>query len=138
MANMGKVENLTRKGKEIDSTHKAQALGKKGGIASGKTKRKNKSMKQLVQMINNFAPKKDIVAKVKKAFPELEDDDITNSVYLLSKQYQKAEEGDTKAFEVIRDTGGEKPTDKIDVTEKNKEFFDSVKIVNGKTSIELK
>ena len=53
-----------------------------------------------------------------------------------AKQFEKAMKGDTKAFEVVRDTAGQKPTDKIEMktdvdvntsTAKLREFFDQLK-----------
>lgn len=42
-------------------------------------------------------------------------------VDIVAAQVQKALDGDTKAFEVLRDTSGEKPTDKMSV-EGNMQF----------------
>ncbi len=41
---------------------------------------------------------------------------MTTTEAIALKQIEKALKGDTKAFEVVRDTVGQKPTDKIDVT----------------------
>ena len=51
----------------------------------------------------------------------------------MAAQVNKALEGDTRAFEALRDTSGEKPTDKVEasVTNENKElmkeYLESVK-----------
>lgn len=44
---------------------------------------------------------------------------------LIAAQIKKAQEGDTRAFEVLRDTSGEKPTDKVEasVTNDNKDLM---------------
>lgn len=52
---------------------------------------------------------------------------------------QKALDGDTKAFEVIRDTIGEKPTDKIMVADVDPSIIGEVeRMVNGSTKSENK
>lgn len=41
---------------------------------------------------------------------------MTTTEAIALKQIEKALKGDTKAFEVVRDTVGQKPTDRIDLT----------------------
>ena len=66
--------------------------GKKGGIASGEARRKRKTLKEELLLI-------------------LSEGETQQSVTLAL--IEKAMSGDTKAFEVIRDTIGEKPIDKV-------------------------
>ena len=68
-------------------------LAKKGGIASGKARRARKTLKEELLLLLS---KGDTQQKI--------------SLALL----QKAMDGDTKAFEVIRDSIGEKPIEKIE------------------------
>lgn len=119
---MGNKQNLLpRMGKEIDSTEKARRLGALGGKASGESKRRKKTMKELVQIMGNSPAPKQVADKIKTLFPNLEDDDLINKVTILAKQFEKANKGDSKAFELIRDTGGEKPSDKLEMTGKDGE-----------------
>lgn len=76
------------------SPNEARENGKKGGIKSGQTRRERKALKDELLLL-------------------LENEDIQNRlcISLLEKGFK----GDTKAFEVIRDTIGEKPTDKHEV-----------------------
>ena len=42
--------------------------------------------------------------------------ELTGAELIALKQFEKAKEGDTKAFEVVRDTVGQKPSEKIDLS----------------------
>ena len=68
-------------------------ISSKGGIASAEAKRARKTLKETLLMM-------------------LEEGNTQNDITLAL--LQKALNGDTKAYEVIRDTVGEKPTDKIE------------------------
>jgi hypothetical protein len=68
-------------------------MTRKAGIASGEARRARKTLKETLLMM-------------------LEEGDTQNNITLAL--LDKALKGDTKAYEVIRDTVGEKPTDKIE------------------------
>lgn len=71
----------------------ASAAGKKGGVAAGKSIRARKTLKEaLLDLLS-------------------EGDNQENMNRAL---FSKALDGDTKAFEIIRDTIGEKAADKIE------------------------
>lgn len=67
---------------------------KKGGIASGEARRARKTLKEELLLL-------------------LSEGDTQSKISLA--QIQKALQGDTKAFETIRDTIGEKPVEKAAV-----------------------
>ena len=71
------------------SSSEAREYGKIGGIKSGQVRRERKSFRNHLLML-------------------LETDDIQDE--LCAALIQKARNGDIKAFELIRDTIGEKPT----------------------------
>ena len=98
-----------QKGKGITSTEQARLLGSMGGRATALNIKRKKSMKELAQMMGDCNASKEIAEKMKVLFPDLDPKDITNKAVILAKQYEKANRGDSKAFEVIRDTGGERP-----------------------------
>lgn len=77
------------------TTEEQREIARKGGIASGESRRKRKTLKEELLLL---LEKGDTQEKI--------------SIALL----QKAMNGDTKAFEVLRDTVGEKPVEKIDAT----------------------
>lgn len=81
--------------------------GKKGGIASGKAKRKRKEFKEAI----------------KEALTVVMDDNKTVQDKGIEALLDKFMKGDTKAFEIIRDTIGEKPTDKQEVKVVESDWF---------------
>lgn len=70
-------------------------LARKGGIASGEARRRKKTLKE------------ELIALL-----EMNDNNEKISLALL----QKALNGDIQAFTTIRDTIGEKPTDKVEAS----------------------
>lgn len=76
---------------KILSPNEARKNGKKGGIISGQIRKERKALKEQLLMM-------------------LESGDIQENICLAL--IDRAQSGDIKAFEVIRDTIGEKPTDK--------------------------
>ena len=85
---MAGKENL----RPVSSKEEARERGRKGGLASGEARRKRKTLKEELLLI-------------------LSEGETQQSVTLAL--IEKAMSGDTKAFEVIRDTIGEKPIDKV-------------------------
>lgn len=80
---------------KILSPNEARENGRKGGIKSGQIRKERKALKEQLLMM-------------------LESGDIQENICLAL--IDKAQSGDIKAFEVIRDTIGEKPSDKHELT----------------------
>lgn len=87
------------------SKSEVRELGKKGGIASGKSRRERKTLKEELLLL-------------------LAQGDTQQKVSLAL--IQQALEGNTKAFEVIRDTVGEKPKEEIEVNDVTNKKFDEI------------
>ena len=85
---MANEQNL----KPVSSKKEARERGRKGGLASGEARRKRKTLKEELLLM-------------------LSEGETQQSVTIAL--IEKAMSGDTKAFEVIRDTIGEKPIDKV-------------------------
>lgn len=97
----------------------ASDLGRKGGYNKAKNERKRKTLKELAQAIIGSKYPEEKIAELREAAPylDLEDDDITVGAAMLLCQIDKAiKDKDTKAFEIVRDTAGEKPVDKVETT----------------------
>ena len=97
----------------------AKEMGRKGAIASAKSKRKKKSFKQLLQLICSTPLNLENKTKIKKTADSLgvDLDDITYGLMVNLAQVQKAiSEKDTRAAEYVRDTLGEKPLNQVEVT----------------------
>lgn len=113
-------ENLTMKGKNRGLTsEEAQKMGSKGGKASVEARRKKKLMKDQIELLLSlpFPDVKDRSGKkLKETFKQLgiDEDNIDNQMAMVIAMWQKAIKGDVQAFNTIRDTVGEKPTDKIE------------------------
>ena len=89
---MANEQNL----KPVSSKKEARERGRKGGLASVESRRKRKTLKEELLLM-------------------LSEGETQQSVTLAL--IEKAMSGDTKAFEVIRDTIGEKPIDKVMVAD---------------------
>ena len=101
--------------------------GRKGGVASGKARQKKRLMKDLViEMLNSKIWSDELKAKILNVFPEMEDEKMQVQTAMIASQIQKAMKGDTKAFEVMRDTAGQKPVEQqvIGFDETNKLVID--------------
>ena len=87
MANERNLRKLT--------TSEAREIGKKGGQASAKKRQERKTLKEELLLL-------------------LSEGDIQNKISLAL--LQEAQKGNTKAYEIIRDTIGEKPKENINVS----------------------
>lgn len=100
--------------KPIQSTEEAREKGSKGGKASGKVRRERKALKEQLEMFLSL-PLKNEEAKEKLANLGLDVETIDNQMAMNFALFQRAIKGDTKAYELIRDTIGEKPKENINI-----------------------
>lgn len=90
---MGNTKTLTRMGKNRNlTTEEAQKIGSLGGKASAKKRVERKTLREELLLL-------------------LEQGDTQQKISLAL--LEKAMSGDTKAFEVLRDSIGEKPVEQI-------------------------
>lgn len=80
------------------SREKAAQNGRKGGIASGKAKREKANFKKLLEIALNEEYK----------------GEMTNAEAMVVSLIQEALSGNVRAFEVARDTVGQKPVEQVD------------------------
>ncbi len=93
------------------TTEEQRAIASAGGKASGEARRKRKTLKEELLLM-------------------LSEGETQQSVTLAL--IEKAMSGDTKAFEVIRDTIGEKPVDKVMIADVEASVIAEVEaMVNG-------
>lgn len=78
-------------------------IARQGGIASGIAKREKRTMREIAEIILS----KDVMTS---------DGVVTGKYAVLAKVIEKALKGDLQAATFIRDTIGEKPTDKQEIT----------------------
>lgn len=99
------------------SNEEAKARGAKGGKASVEARRKRKAFKDVFNTLltNDLSPELAEALNDKSGALSIDTKGFTVNDYMALAQVVKAIGGDTKAFEVIRDTVGEKPIDKAEV-----------------------
>lgn len=89
------------------SKEEVKKIASKGGVNSGKARRNKAMLRDCLQILME---KKMLDADGKK---------ITGAEALSVEVFQKALAGDMKAWELLRDTAGQKPVDKVEQTNTN-------------------
>ena len=92
----------------------SQEEAKKGGINSGKARRQKKLLRECLEILleNEVTDKNGNV--------------MTGAEAMAAKVFQQALKGDLKAFEIVRDTAGQKPVDKVVVSEIDTDVIDEI------------
>ena len=91
-----------------------RAIAKQGGIASGEARRKKRDLKLAIQVL--------LETDIKGKNGEVK----SGAEAIAIAQFQKALKGDTRAFEVIRDTAGQKPVEKVEQVNIDGEYLDKI------------
>lgn len=89
------------------SKEEVKRIASKGGINSGKTRRKKKTMREAAQLVLNLKSPDKIKAELKKL--GIKDADAINQTAMLISILNRALKGDVRAAEFMRDTAGENP-----------------------------
>lgn len=92
----------------------SQEEAKKGGIASGEARRAKRDLRLALE------------ALLEKEFSAKDGTVLSGAEAIALKQMEKALKGDTKAFEVVRDTAGQKPVEKVMIAEVDQAVIDEV------------
>lgn len=95
---------------------KARQNGIKGGIASGKVRREKRLIKDSIEMVLGLEVKNEKMREQLKKLG-IQDEDMTNQLALVVAMVNKGLKGDTQAFNSLRDTIGQKPVERTEVTE---------------------
>lgn len=83
------------------TSKEARENGRKGGIASGEARRRKKLLRECLEELLD----KDITDKSGNT--------MTGAEAMAVKVFQQALKGDLKAFEIVRDTAGQKPVENV-------------------------
>ncbi len=100
----------------------AKKNGHKGGIASGKARREKRKMRERVEFLLSLPFPDNLTSQNGKNIKEtmkslgIEDEDLDNGMAVTIAMYNEALKGNVKASTFLRDTSGEKPIDKVEVT----------------------
>jgi len=87
------------------SPEERSRIARMGQIASTEAKRRKKTFREAMEAI------------LEKEVLDKNGNKIDLLTAISAKQIEKAGKGDTKAFEVIRDTIGQKPVERVEITE---------------------
>lgn len=102
------------------SPNEVRENGKKGGIASGEARRNKKLLRECLEIL------------LEKEMKGKNGETITGAEALTTKLFAEAMKGNVKAFEVIRDTAGQKPVEKIVVSEIDNDVVEEIeRMVNN-------
>ena len=86
------------------TTEKAREVGREGGVASGEAKRKKKLLRELLN---------EMLERQNNLMLDENGDPMTNAAIMAVKAIDAASSGDWKAWELVRDTAGQKPIEKV-------------------------
>lgn len=89
--------------------------GAKGGIKSGEVRRRKRDLKLAMQALLEADVKDKRTGEV-----------MSGAEAIALAQYRKAMKGDAKAFELVRDTSGQKPVEKVEQVNIDGEYLDKV------------
>lgn len=87
---------------------------KKAGIASGEARRKKKELRESLEIL------------LAKDFTDKDGNTMSGADAISAKLFAQALKGNIKAFEVIRDTAGQKPVERVMVAEVEQNTIDEV------------
>ena len=105
------------------SPEEVRENGRKGGIASGIARRRKKDLREACLAILDS----EVTTK--------SGDKMTGSEAMVAKLFQQAMKGNIKAFEVLRDTAGQKPVEKLVVSDVDPSVINEVEsMVAGATA----
>lgn len=92
----------------------SQEEAKKGGINSGKARRQKKLLRECLEIL------------LEKEMTDKKGETMTGAEALSAKLFKEAMKGNVKAFEVLRDTAGQKPVEKVVISEIDTDVIDEV------------
>ena len=92
----------------------SQDEAKKGGIASGEARRRKRDLRLALEMLLE----KDMTSK--------DGQTMSGTEAITAKLFEQALKGNVKAFETIRSTVGQKPVDRVMISEVDQATIDEV------------
>ena len=92
----------------IRTTDEARERGANGGVKSGEARREKKLLRELLN---------DLLDRPNNLMLDENGDPMTNAAIMAVKAIDAASGGDWKAWELVRDTAGQKPIEKVMVAD---------------------
>lgn len=96
----------------VPTSEQARVNGSKGGKKRAENARKRKALKEQLEIFLKLPLKNEDAKETLKGLG-IETEDIDNQMAITVAICQRALKGDTRAYELIRDTIGEKPAETI-------------------------
>lgn len=116
---------------KIDSTEKAQELGRLGGIRSGEAKRRKKSMRESMAALLEAQVTPNVVNNLKKRGYKGEAPETYNDALNVSMLIQAMMKGDVRAYVAVMELMGEK-TQVLDINPSSEKFAEILDVWNAK------
>lgn len=91
-------------------------IAKKGGKASAESRKRRKTAKEIAQTILSTQLNAAQIEEILDGAKDLIGEDKSAYAVMIAKMIQEANRGNVQAFTAVRDTAGDKPTDKQEVT----------------------
>lgn len=112
---MSYEDNLIKPTRDLTAEQRRESA-RRAGKASAKKKRERREMREMARDILEMPLREGSVEDV-RSMADVKGKNITVMEAALLVQAQKALSGDTRAFEMIRDTAGMKPVERVEVAE---------------------
>lgn len=112
MAGKGKIDNLKSLGKR--TTEEQRMIAQKGGKASVKARKDKREQKQIIMDVLAM-PLEDGSVEQITSLAAAEGANLSINQAIVIQQVKRALKGDTRAAEYLRDTSGQKPSDKVQI-----------------------
>lgn len=87
---------------------------KRGGRASAEARRRKKELRECLEIL------------LEKEYEAADGTVVTGADRISARLFRNALEGDNKAFEIIRDTTGQKPVERVETVEISQETYERV------------
>ena len=112
---MANKQNLEGKGFDSRTTEEQREIARQGGVASGKARREKADLKkQLLLFLES------------QATTDKHGDPLTGAELMVKVAVKEMTKGNPKYWELIRDTAGFKPVDKVVVAEVDQTVIDEI------------
>lgn len=121
---MANNPNLEGKGFESRTTEEQREIARQGGIASGRARAEKRDLRKALELLleQTYTDKKGVTR--------------TGAQAITEKLFSEVMKGNVKAFEVLRDTVGQKPIEKVMIAEVDQDVIDEVEraVIDGQTA----
>lgn len=104
-------------GREFKVGEEQREIARRGGKKSGEVRRARKTLRE------------ELLALLSQEIKDENGNPVNTQVAMSTSLIKEAIDGNTKAFELVRDTIGEKPVDKVEQVNIDMEYKDSVNYV---------